>query len=208
MKLVTTRPTHDTTEHANRQPVRLPGGWYAGMFANYSEPMRRPKYQSNEIEERIVVAFLITHNADEQRLEHFSEAVRAMSLKMFWDPQRNLSSKLFEFYAALLSSGKHAMTPEEIVRGGDEALPDLDLLIGYPAMLLIEPATKPNRYGVYRENIRSFLPATPNLRKSIGELYRTAEFERSNRGLLFLKSPKPEYEPLRDSATANISGQY
>lgn len=202
MKLVTTRPTHDPSENANRQPVRLPAGWYAGMFANYSEPMRRPKYQSAETEERIVVAFLVTHSADEQRLPSFSEAVRTMSLKLFWDPQRNLSSKLFEFYTALLSSGKHAMTQEEIIRAGDDALPDLDALIGYPAMLLIEPATKPNRHGVYRENIRSFLPATPNLRKAIGELYRSAEFERSNRGLLFLKSPKPEYEPLREPAMA------
>ncbi len=152
---ITIERSHSAQNNA-QQVVPLERGLCGGMFANYSKPITKQKYQSSEMETRIVLSFLVTHGADERPLPRFGEAVKSVSLKLYRNPENGKHSHLFGFYAAILKKGKYAMTHEQILKAEDNQLPDLDELIGYPVMIMLEPSRRPSPNGCYRDNVKEF----------------------------------------------------
>ncbi len=202
MKLTTTRPESNES-YDRQQPVRLKQrGIYGGLFKRYSMPKQYTKFQSTEMEEKFFVTFLITHDAGARPLPRATEAFCGVRTKRFYDGSKDLATTMVRLYAALLN-GK--MKVEDIASCDDDDLPDLDDLIGYPAMLFVKPAVKPDRDGIFANQIDTqaggFQPADMAMRKAAKLIYDKAEFKYDKNGLRFLASPETQYESPGDNGS-------
>lgn len=208
MSKFTPSRSQETTFTA-QQPVRLDQGIYGAMFRGYSEPKAYAKYQSTDTEEKVALRFLVTHAANEKPLERFSIASILATTKWFFDPIGRKQSRYFEFHAAILA-GKHK--PEDVYAMFDpsrdvDELPDLDDLMGYPIQLMLQPSPKPDKNGIYYNNIVAMIAASPGTRKAIGVIYKKADFTYDDQtGLRYMKSPKPEYEETSAPSNGNVNG--
>ncbi len=209
MKIASRKP-ESSEEFERKQPVRIrQRGIYGGLLKRYSAPKFYPKYKSNETEEKFFVTFLLTHDAGARPLPRITEAFCGVRTTRFYDGTQDQATTMVRLYAALLN-GK--LTPEQIADMSEsewlQHAPDLDDLIGYPAMLSIAPSMAPDKNGIYVNKIDTaspacIMPADAAFRKAAKPIYDAADFKYDKNGLRFLASPEPQYEeddgPIHDT---------
>jgi hypothetical protein len=199
LKMKPEATTHEGGDFTPQQPVKLERGLYGAMFRGYSEPKQFLKYQSTETEEKIPLRFLVTHAANESKIPRFSSASAFPTTKWFYDAGSRKMSKYFEFHSAILA-GKYPSV-DAIFALTQEERPDLDDLIGWPVALMIELAAKPDKNGIYHNNISAILAPSHGTKKAIAAIYKTAETAYDEKGLRYLSSPKAEYDDIAPSAS-------
>jgi hypothetical protein len=201
MRIASERPTgSDTYDH--KQPIRLSRGLYGGLLQRYSAPKEYKKFDSNEMETKFFVSFLITHDAGARPLPKPTSAFCGVRTKRFFDSTKDIATTMVRLYDALLN-GK--MSTAEIADCDDEQLPDLDELIGYPAMIAIKPALKADKNGIFPNQIDTqanggFLRPDKAMRAAAAKIYTSADMKYSDKGLRYLASPAEEFEEDGDSA--------
>lgn len=174
-----------------KQPVRLERSIYGGMLARYSLPKMYQKYQSNEMEEKFGLTFVVTHDKADRELPRFSEAFTMVRTKLFYNPESGMKSALTAILFALFGGKK---TLEEIV---EMDLPDFDEFIGKPVQLFIEPQAKPDKNGVVGNKVSEVQPPSKDLARAIKPLWEAKETAYTEKnGLLYLTKPAAQFEEI------------
>jgi hypothetical protein len=193
MARISATPVASAGDFVNDQYPVLERDFYGVMFRSYTMPVKKLNAAKGVEEELFYARFLVTHTRSGQELQDYSETWCKVRTKMFYDPVSQAQSTYHSMLAALLA-GKHS--PEEIVELAEaDQLPDLDELIGFPCVALIEPAQQPDKNGV-RSNFVStksqpFSAPNKDLRAAAIAVYKTASFAYDKNGLRFMSDPKP-----------------
>lgn len=183
------RVDSDTGEgnYERKQLVRLPNGLYGGMFAWYSLPKTRTKFQSEETEEVFYCGFVITHDRTNTQLPHKSEAILTVRPKRFYNEITGMKSGEVSLLYAL-HGGK--LSYQEVCDLPDQ---DFDELIGRPAILFVEQNTKADKNGLFGHRVKGIEPPDAGLRKAMTPLWKARKVGMSH-DLARLESPAPEYQ--------------
>ena len=179
------------------QVVKLKTGLYGGLFARYSEVKDRPKYDGDGMEAKFFVSFVVTHDAAARQLPYFSEAFTGIRPKIYYDAT---SGKMSTYVAFLAAIGGKDWTPATVVEAAKKGtLPDLDTLIGRPALLFISPSLKADKNGNFSNKIDAnrggFEKVDAALARAIHPIFKAAEFGYTKDGKMqYLAKPVAAYQ--------------
>lgn len=191
--------TEATSDYERKQVVKLKTGLYAGLFARYSIPKQYQKFNEEGTEEKFFVSFVVTHDAAANQLPYFSEAFAGIRTKIYYDAQ---SGRMSSYVALLNAIGGSELNPDKILELAHAgSLPDLDELIGRPALLFITPSPKADKNGLFANKIDTmrggFDKVNPAVWKAIKPIWQAAEYETGDNAgqhIRYLAKPVTAYQ--------------
>jgi hypothetical protein len=201
MAIVSARRAEAGDSFDRKQVVKLGKGLYSGMLSRYTLPKMVRKFGSEDEEEKMFLSFVVTHDRTNQQLPHFSEAFTGVRPTLFYDPVTQSKSNYVAIVHALIG-GK--VPCEQIAPSDPYAAPyefDWDKLVGRPAILFLEPSTKPDKNGLFINKLKSIEPPDAGVIAAVKGLHQARKVETTEKGLAYLTYPATAYQDDADAAS-------